>query len=73
MSRINADRFMRRFEQRFKSLAEQPMMGRSRDDLRSGLRSHPFESYLIFYKPLGDGIEVIRVLHAARDVDAMFH
>jgi plasmid stabilization system protein ParE len=29
-----------------------------------------FENYLIFYRPLaGGGIEIIRVLHGAQDVD----
>lgn len=27
-----------------------------------------YESDLVFYRPLGDGIEVIRVLHGARDL-----
>jgi toxin ParE1/3/4 len=27
-----------------------------------------FEKYLIFYRPLEDGIEILRVLHGARDI-----
>ena len=27
---------------------------------------------MIFYAPLADGIDVIRVLHGARDIDAVF-
>jgi hypothetical protein len=33
---------------------------------------HPvkgFEQYLIFYRPVPEGIELIRVYHAARDID----
>lgn len=39
----------------------------------AGLRSWPvrgFERHLIFYKRSRDGIVVIRILHAARDIDA---
>ena len=31
-----------------------------------------FENYLIFYRPIERGIEVLRVLHAARDIGAAF-
>ncbi len=27
--------------------------------------------YLVFYRPITDGIEVIRVLHGARDIDGI--
>jgi toxin ParE1/3/4 len=30
-----------------------------------------FERYLIFYRPIPEGIEVIRVLHAARAIAAI--
>jgi toxin ParE1/3/4 len=31
-----------------------------------------FRSFLIFYRPIAGGIEVIRVLHAARNIRAFF-
>ena len=37
--------------------------------IRDSLRSFPFRRYVIFYLPLPDGIDVVRVLHSARDVD----
>jgi toxin ParE1/3/4 len=40
-----------------------------------GLRRVPvkgFENYLLFYLPHENGIDVIRVLHAARDIDNLF-
>lgn len=44
-----------------------------KDPALQQIRSWPirgFENYLIFYLPrLGGGIEVLRVLHGARDVD----
>ena len=34
-------------------------------------RLRGFEKHLIFYRPIKDGIEVIRVLHASRDLAAV--
>jgi toxin ParE1/3/4 len=43
----------------------------STDAFLAGLRFLPitkFPTYLLFYRPLDDGIELIRVLHGARDI-----
>jgi toxin ParE1/3/4 len=40
------------------------------------LRAWPilrFFNYVIYYRPVPDGIEVVRILHAARDRDAFLH
>jgi len=47
-------------------------MGRSRDELAPGVRSLPFGRYIVFFEPVPDGIDVIRVLHGSRDIDASF-
>jgi plasmid stabilization system protein ParE len=31
-----------------------------------------FEKYLIFYRPMKDGVVVLRVIHAARDIENLF-
>lgn len=67
-----ADRWVDRLDEQFRVLATQPMMGRARDELAPGVRSFTFERYVIFYVPLDDGIDVVRVLHGARDIDAVF-
>jgi toxin ParE1/3/4 len=48
-------------------LAEQPELGAARDDLLPGLRVWPVVNHLIFYRLSTDGIEVVRVVHGARD------
>jgi len=35
------------------------------------LSKHKVGNYLIFYRPLKAGIEIIRVLHASRDVESI--
>jgi len=47
-------------------------IGTSRDELMPALRSLPVGNYLIFYLPIPDGIEVVRVLPGMRDIDAFF-
>lgn len=63
-----ADGLVSRFEDVAQVLAHQPQMGRPRDELSPGLRSFAVGSYLLFYRPVRDGIEVARVLHGRRDI-----
>ncbi|MBF0166311.1 MAG: type II toxin-antitoxin system RelE/ParE family toxin [Alphaproteobacteria bacterium] len=48
--------------------AENPLSGRARPEISAGLRSFPHGNYVIFYRPLPDGIAVLRALHGKRDV-----
>jgi toxin ParE1/3/4 len=57
-----------------KLLAANALMGPS-PELLADLRSFPTKTpYIIFYspEPSGEGVVIVRVLHHARDVDAMF-
>ncbi len=47
-------------------------MGRKREELAPLLRSFPVGNYVIFYRPASGGIQIIRVLHGARDVSKLF-
>ena len=68
-----ADGWVDRLDEQFRVLATQPLMGRARDELATGVRSFPFGRYVVFYVPLDDGIDVVRVLHGARDIDTVFN
>jgi len=67
---VAADRWVDELDTAFGRLATQRLMGRARPELAPDLRSFPFQRYVIFYVPLPDGIDVVRVLHSARDVDS---
>lgn len=67
-----ADRWVDVLDEKLQLWATQPLMGRARDDLMDGLRSFLYGRYVVFYSPLPDGLDVVRVLHGARDIDAMF-
>jgi toxin ParE1/3/4 len=66
-----ADRWVDEIDAAFSRLATQPMMGRARPELAPDLRSFPFGRYVIYYMPLSGGIDVVRVLHSARDIDGL--
>jgi toxin ParE1/3/4 len=61
---------LNRIEDTFDMLAQTPLVGRARNELASKLRSFPVGSYVIFYIPVSDGVEVIRVMSGRQDVDA---
>lgn len=59
-------------EQKAATLATTPGIGRAREGLQPDLRSLAVGNHVIFYRPSLDGIEVVRVLHGKRDVEAIF-
>lgn len=71
-SELQADAFVDRLDAKFRLLAQQPGLGRIRDEVAAGLRSFPVGRYVIFFETSQDGIAVVRVLHSARDLDAQF-
>lgn len=52
-------------------LANMPLMGRARPEIRPGLRSIVHGSHIVFYRPTRAGITVLRVIHGARDIASM--
>src|SRR5579863_6567237 len=67
-----ADAFASRIHKEIRMLSRQPRMGRERPELLADLRSFPVGRYVIFYLPRPRAIEVVRVLHGARDLKPLF-
>ena len=67
-----ADAFIDEADAQFRLLLEQPLLGRSREELAPGIRSFPLGRYVIFYEVIADGIAIVRVLHGARDLGPLF-
>lgn len=65
-----ADALIDRIDRTLDMLADQPLAGRARSDLAPTLRSFPVGSYVIFYVPLTDGVEIVRVMSGRQDIDA---
>jgi toxin ParE1/3/4 len=58
---------------KIKLLSQFPQAGRSRDEILVGLRSIAVEPIVIFYRITKTHIEITRVLHGRRDIDAIFN
>jgi toxin ParE1/3/4 len=54
------------------TLARFPLLGASRDRLAKGLRVFSVGNYVIYYRPEAATVRIQRVLHGARDADALF-
>jgi toxin ParE1/3/4 len=68
----NADAFIDKRFETIQLLANQPGSGRRREELAHGILSFPFGRYIIFYRASQDAIEIVRVLHGARDIHTIF-
>ncbi|HRK32121.1 MAG TPA: type II toxin-antitoxin system RelE/ParE family toxin, partial [Tepidisphaeraceae bacterium] len=70
-----AERFLRAAREAVQDIARMPTAGGLKSFHHpelAGIRSLPidgFKNYLIFYRETKDGIEVLRVLHGARDIE----
>lgn len=54
-------------------LEDHPFAGRSRDDVRTGLRSIVTSPYVIFYRiDKGETAEIVRVLDGRQDIEEIF-
>jgi toxin ParE1/3/4 len=71
-------RFLAAAERAFAQLVAMPEMGAPRayrNAKLAGLRMwrvRGFREHLIFYRPIKEGIDVVRVLHARRDLQGVF-
>ena len=67
-----ARRWVMRLRNTARMLAGAPGLGRRRPELGAELRSFAAGRYVLFYRPREAGVELARVLHGARDLDALF-
>lgn len=70
-----AYRFLEMVEETFDLLARQPRIGSRRlDPVVAGLRAFPvrtLRSYIVLYFVSGDRMQIVRVVHASRDLEAV--
>ena len=65
--------FLMSFMKDWKMLANNPKLGRVRDELSLGLRSFPVKNHIYFLSSIAQGIDVIRILNSARDIESIFN
>jgi toxin ParE1/3/4 len=69
-SEVAADRLLDRFDARWQQLATYPFSRAPRDDIAPGIRHLVVGDYLTLYGVGDDMIEIIRVLHGKRNIEA---
>jgi toxin ParE1/3/4 len=52
----------------FNTICRHPHTGRSRNEIRKGLRCISYVSHIVFYRTVEKRIRIVRVLHASRDL-----
>lgn len=68
----SADNLLDEIQKRFLLLARFKEMGVVREDLAPELRSFPVDHYLICYRLINQGIEIVRVLPGKADLKRFF-
>ena len=66
-----ADGVIDDFTETFRLLCVTPHMGTATPQLAEGLRRFPTRGYVIFYSVTAESLVVERVLHGARDIEAL--
>ncbi|MBD2362902.1 type II toxin-antitoxin system RelE/ParE family toxin [Anabaena minutissima FACHB-250] len=66
------ERLLYAFNQKCQQLVSFPHMGRKYQDLLPNLRGLPLDGYIIFYIITNDGIEIVRVVSARRNLTSLF-
>jgi toxin ParE1/3/4 len=67
----SGDRFFRDFNRKCQQLVAFPNSGKSYASIRPDLRGVSLEGYIIFYRVLEDGIEILRVISGRRDFPSL--
>lgn len=68
-----ATAFTAALAEKFAMLADQPHAGRLCQHLGRGILRFPIGNYVIFYRATSAAIEIARVMHGARDIEALCH
>lgn len=72
-SRKVARAFVAALREQCEKLARLPgLLGRPRPELQPDLRSFAFKGYVIFFRYLGDTVEIVRILERRRDISMQF-
>ena len=67
-SEEQAERYVRMLFSECRNIAGKPLVGRSYDQYRAGLRGYPCGKHVIFYRVLSHSrVRIVRVLHEKMD------
>jgi toxin ParE1/3/4 len=66
-----AERTIARLEEITRLLRDFPLVGTARDEIENGMRTFPVGNYLILFRALEDGAEIVRYVDDRRDPDKL--
>lgn len=66
------ERFVTAFEKKCNNLLQFPKMGRSYQDIDPSLRGIPIENYIILYRLIDNGVEIVRIVSGYQNLDYLF-
>lgn len=69
---VAADDLLDEIERRISLLADNPYLGPAREDIAEDCRYSPVGNYLILYRIIPNGIEVVRVVQGSRRLENLF-
>lgn len=69
---VQSELFLSKLDAKFAKIAQFPNLGRKRDEILPGIRSLSIDNYLILYMPVGQDVEIFRVISGYRDLSALF-
>ena len=67
-----ADALVAHFDQQLDLLASAPLIGKLEEDLATEIRSFPIGKYIVYFRIIEGGVELVRILHSARDITSDF-
>ncbi|MBX3486250.1 type II toxin-antitoxin system RelE/ParE family toxin [Phenylobacterium sp.] len=62
-----AERYARQILRAIETVSADPRRGRRCDDIRAGYFKFAVGAHMLFYRPVGDMLDIVRVLHQRMD------
>lgn len=66
---VQADRYLDELDRSIRLLAENPSLGSDYGHICDGYRRFSINYHRVFYRFVGDSLEIVRVLHESMDID----
>jgi toxin ParE1/3/4 len=67
-----ADQLLESINGKLILISNSPYLGQAREEVAASLRIFPVGKYILFYRPISGGIELVRVMHGTRDIQNLF-
>ena len=68
-----ADNHLREIYSACERFLDNSKLGKSRDELRAGVRSILVAPHVVFYRTSTTTVEILRVMHQREDIEIIFH